>query len=104
MPSVPVEIAGTDGDDVLEGSVGDDVLSGGKDNNVLRGGHRNDTYLWCVGDGNDVIEDERTEDGKNVLNLSGVAPDGVKLLRDRDSLVLEMMGSGEQIELPRWYN
>ena len=80
-----VEFTGTDEGETLEGSVGDDVLSGGKGDDVLRGGRGSDTYLWRVGDGNDRIEDERTEDGKNVLKLSGVAPDGVKLLRDRDS-------------------
>ena len=105
---VPVEIAGTDGDDVLEGSVGDDVLSGGRGADVMQGGRGSDTYVWRVGDGNDRIEDERTEDGtkdgKNVLRLEGVAPGGVNLVRDRDSLVLEMRESGERIELLRWYN
>ena len=39
---VPVEFAGTDGDDTLEGSVGDDVLSGGKGDDLLRGGRGSD--------------------------------------------------------------
>ena len=101
---VLMEFAGTEGAEVLEGSVGDDVLVGGRGDDVLRGGRGSDTYVWKPGDGNDRIEDERTEEGRNVLKLEGVKPDDVKLVRDRDSLVLEMRESGERIELSRWYN
>lgn len=68
-------LAGGDGDDVLYGEYGNDILSGGSGTDIIHagegdntlsggtgddflyGGGGNDTYLFSLGDGQDVIED-----------------------------------------------
>ena len=51
--SVPLELAGGDGNDTLTGGAGNDVLSGGTGNDTLTGGGGIDEYFG--GDGDDKI-------------------------------------------------
>jgi Ca2+-binding RTX toxin-like protein len=104
MLNMLLEFTGTDVDETIEGSVGADVLEGGGGDDTLRGNYGSDVYVWNLGDGNDSVEDVRFREDVNVLRLGGVSPDGVSLVRDRDSLVLVMTESGEKITLPKWYN
>lgn len=104
MLGMLVEFKGTDASDTLDGSVGNDVLIGGKGDDTLRGGSGSDTYLWTLGDGNDTIIDERVREDKNILQIKGVLPEGIKLVREGNNLVLVAKESGERILLPNWYN
>ena len=98
---VPVEIAGTDGDDVVEGSVGDDVLSGGRGADVMKGGRGSDTYVWRVGDGNDRIVNSSTGLGEeDVLRLGkGVHPENVRVERYGNTIRLRIGESGKVLLL-----
>jgi len=49
---------GGDDNDWLIGGDGEDELAGGKGNDILIGGKGTDTYIYNVGDGNDIIVDE----------------------------------------------
>ncbi len=49
--------AGTDGDDHIRGFDSDDTLVGGLGNDTLEGRGGSDTYVYNLGDGNDVIQD-----------------------------------------------
>ena len=48
-------LLGGDGNDQLSGNAGDDILVGGKGDDILDGGFGSDTYIFSIGDGNDVI-------------------------------------------------
>ena len=87
--SIPLTLAGGDGDDVLIGGDGDDVLLGGAGDDVLIGGPGNDTLDGGSGDNivldfaanavtsasaiaNDwLMTHARTVDGKTVLDVGG---------------------------------
>lgn len=71
---------GEAGKDALDGGTGDDFLEGGKGDDQLRGGYGTDTYIFSIGDGNDVIEDI---DGLGVIQLAGFS--GAGLIRVSDT-------------------
>lgn len=51
----------TNGNDIIYGFSIDDVLDGGEGNDYLSGGNDNDTYIFGLGYGNDIIEDNFTD-------------------------------------------
>ncbi|KKP38404.1 MAG: hypothetical protein UR30_C0019G0019, partial [Candidatus Peregrinibacteria bacterium GW2011_GWC2_33_13] len=55
-------LEGNAGDDNLTGGAGNDVLVGGTGNDALYGGSDNDTYVFNIGDGQDIISDESGND------------------------------------------
>ena len=81
LPAVPArEIAGSGGDDILEGGAGtdiiaggagDDTLEGGAGDDTLEGGAGTDTYVFNAGDGTDTIDD----DGGNIVFNQGASND-----------------------------
>jgi Ca2+-binding RTX toxin-like protein len=50
-------LAGSSGNDILVGFKSDDVLAGGTGDDLLQGIEGSDTYVYNVGDGDDVVED-----------------------------------------------
>lgn len=60
-------LEGGDGDDRLEGGNGKDRLVGGVGDDLLVGGNGYDTFVFSVGDGNDVIADFKA--GLDVIEL-----------------------------------
>ena len=50
-------IQGEDGNDYIEGGKGSDIITGGKGNDWIIGGSEKDTYIYTLGDGQDVIVD-----------------------------------------------
>jgi len=63
------EVYGQAGDDEVRGGKGDDILSGGTGDDELNGGKGDDTFIYALGDGNDVIND--FGNGDDLLDLSG---------------------------------
>ncbi|MCC2607722.1 hypothetical protein LJ740_20390, partial [Planctobacterium marinum] len=55
-------ISALGGDDLIQAMGGNDTLIGGAGNDRLEGGAGRDTYLFSIGDGQDVISDERGTD------------------------------------------
>ncbi|MEW8586308.1 MAG: calcium-binding protein, partial [Candidatus Thiodiazotropha sp.] len=70
------EILGNTGDDRLYGGAGDDRLRGGEGRDELSGGSGNDTYLFGLGDGDMVIRNQDSGEGRHdVLRfLEGIVP------------------------------
>ena len=94
-------ILGTDGDDVLRGTHRSETFTGGRGRDRLEGGGGDDTYVWNLGDGNDVIEDSV---GSNTLKLgSGIEPDKVRAVRYGQDIAFEISGTGERITVEGWY-
>ncbi len=56
-------LRGLSGNDVLLGGLGADTLVGGEGDDDLGGGAGGDTYVWNVGDGDDVIDENDTMAG-----------------------------------------
>jgi Ca2+-binding RTX toxin-like protein len=56
-------LTGGSGVDSLLGGLGQDRLTGGVGSDFLAGGKGNDTYIFNLGDGMDVVEDEDTTPG-----------------------------------------
>jgi Ca2+-binding RTX toxin-like protein len=67
--------AKTDGDDTIYGFSIEDVLDGGAGNDFLSGGNENDTYIFGVGYGADVIHD-------GAFNIIGGMTDTVRFNAD----------------------
>ena len=58
--SVPAQVFGGDGDDVMQGGSGDDVLDGGAGDDVILGGAGDDAIAG--GDGQDFVDAEQERD------------------------------------------
>ncbi len=73
-------IQGLGGDDQLNGFSGDDTLDGGIGNDFLSGGTGNDTYIYNLGDGDDVIFSE--SQGQDIILLgSGISESDISYKR-----------------------
>lgn len=83
-------LAGGADSDHLYGGIGNDTLQGNTGNDRLEGGEGDDTYLYTVGDGDDVIKEIG---GNNVLVLLGVTEQDVQLERQNDHLYLFIAAS-----------
>ena len=87
---------GGEGNDNIWGNAGNDTLSGGLGNDYLSGDSGDDTYLFNLGDGNDIIA-EYSNQGIDTLNLgSGITTSNVQIARTGNSfsdLVLSFGGT-----------
>jgi Ca2+-binding RTX toxin-like protein len=54
---------------LLFGNEGNDRFVGNGGDDVLRGGTGNDTYVWSMGDGNDVVREE-SNGGREIIEIS----------------------------------
>ncbi|ATW33821.1 hypothetical protein [Candidatus Williamhamiltonella defendens] len=85
-------LAGGAGSDHLYAGIGKDTLQGNAGNDRLEGGEGDDTYLYTVGDGDDVIKEIG---GNNVLVLLGeITEKDVKLRKQGDHLYI-LIATGE---------
>jgi Ca2+-binding RTX toxin-like protein len=103
------------GNDTLWGGVGDDTLSGGSGDDVLVGSYGNDTYVFCRGDGSDILrENARGGDGwwfdnptvgnSDVVQFgAGISADQIWLARSGDNLVASVIGTPDQLVVENWY-
>ncbi|WP_417548638.1 putative Ig domain-containing protein [Marinobacter segnicrescens] len=93
------------GADQLWGDGGDDLLDGGSDNDYLLGGAGSDTYVFALGDGQDVINNlSNTPDvDTDVLSIEGIVREDLWLSRSGSDLVIDVSGSEDSITIQDWY-
>ena len=92
------------GDDTLTGSWGDDVLEGGQGNDTLAGGGGADTYVFNLGDGQDTIIDDAYDSNQSTLQLgTGFTQDNTWFSQDNDDLLIQRVGSTDQIRVAEWF-
>jgi Ca2+-binding RTX toxin-like protein len=109
-------LVGGSGNDLLQGGRGDDVFDGGAGNDTLVGDYRvfqlgyhfgagNDTYLFGLGDGQDVIGDDDSTAGNvdTIWFKSGVAPQDVRVIRSGQDLVLKIAGTTDQLTVLNYF-
>ncbi|MBO4998770.1 MAG: DUF2974 domain-containing protein [Lachnospira sp.] len=94
-------IYGYAGDDTLFGEAGDDNLNGGEGNDILRGGTGNDrlrgdagadTYIFNLGDGEDIIvnyDNTSTRLQDKLVFGEGILPEHIKLTRKNYNLIIQ---------------
>ncbi|WP_172955071.1 calcium-binding protein [Sterolibacterium denitrificans] len=93
-------LAATDGDDVIVGSYEDDTLDGGAGNDHFQNLGGDDTYLFGVGDGQDVIEPTYGR----VLFKPGIGQNDVNFTRDGKDLIATVATSGDAVRIKAWFN
>jgi len=72
------------GDDVLIGGIGNDTLTGGLGNDILKGGTGNDSYLFNVGDGEDILTDASGID--KIVFGEGITANNIRMSADTTQL------------------
>ncbi|KAF7767599.1 hypothetical protein PCIT_a3648 [Pseudoalteromonas citrea] len=97
------ELQGESGNDQLDGGAGEDILQGGQGNDILTGGADNDTYLWDLGDGNDIIINDNSRyrsDAHDKIEFGpGVTKEQVYISRQNKDVILTISPSGETITI-----
>lgn len=107
-------IGGSSGNDILFGGAGRDLLMGGDGDDVLRGGvgkndhlrgdRGNDTYLFAAGDGDTTIDNNYGNVDQDVLRfMTGISPEVVTAVRNRNSLDLTVQTTGEVVSLVNYF-
>ncbi|MES2677610.1 MAG: calcium-binding protein, partial [Pseudomonadota bacterium] len=91
------------GSDTIFGNEGDDIINGGADDDTIYGGEGSDTYIYNLGDGNDLINDTSYADNSDFdsIIINGVnSPDDILLSRNGNSgLVVKIISTGETITI-----
>ena len=89
-----------DGNDTVNAGDGDDIIYGGKGDDILNGGKGCDTYVFNIGDGNDVVYDSHTYyyDARNdrIKFGEGISADSVNVRREDNNLIFEY-GNGDMV-------
>ncbi|QPH54667.1 calcium-binding protein [Pontivivens ytuae] len=90
------------GNDSINADTGNDTLIGGAGNDILVGKSGSDTYLFAVGDGVDVIEDDGSLNDVDVLRFEGYEASDATFTLDSDDIndvLVSFGGNGDQIRL-----
>ncbi|MBI5568598.1 MAG: hypothetical protein HY914_01500 [Desulfomonile tiedjei] len=100
-------LIGAEGNDTLLGGAGQDLLDGGPGTDSLVGGPGDDTYVFGYGSGNDTITDRDTTPGNvDTIRLTAdVTPDDVRLVHERDNLILLIKGVQDRdwLTVSKWF-
>ncbi len=106
-------LMGGPGNDSIQGYSTSDILHGGPGNDTLNGNAGSDTYVFGLGDGQDVINntDQGYTSSTDILQFEeGITPDMVALRRGLDAynnltndLYVEINGTTDQVELQNFF-
>ncbi len=93
------------GNDVITGFRNSEILEGGLGDDYISGGDGADTYIFNLGDGNDIIDDNGFFD-TDVLNIVGYASTDASFTRmpGYDSDLLITFASGDSIRIHNTLN
>jgi Ca2+-binding RTX toxin-like protein len=89
---------------VLQGGEGNDTLDGGAGNDLLIGGKGNDIYLFAVGSGQDIIEEDDDTEGNidKIVFASEITPLDVQIKRDGQDLVVQY-STTDTVTIRGWF-
>lgn len=99
------EFSGLGGNDVITGTAAGDLLDGGEGDDRLEGGAGRDTYLFAHGAGHDtLVETDATAGVRDVLLFGGdIAADQIWLRQLDNHLEISLLGSGDKVTVANWY-
>lgn len=89
-----VVIHGDGGNDTLNGREGNDVLDGGVGSDYLYGGNGNDTYIFGIGYGSDIVEDN---DGENKIVLNEITLDMITFSINENGYLIISINDSEDV-------
>jgi Ca2+-binding RTX toxin-like protein len=97
-------VVGTSNDETLYGDELSNTLIGNSGNDYLQGGAGNDTYVFNLGDGQDVIvEADGTVGNIDTLRFgAGIAEADINFARGGNDLVLSINGTTDQVRFQNW--
>jgi Ca2+-binding RTX toxin-like protein len=90
------------GDDFVYGGEGDDTINGGMGSDYLEGGQGSDTYIFGIGSGKDVVNDNGDSNSTDVLRIEAVLPSQLTVTRNREDIIIKL-NSNDQVTLKGWY-
>ncbi|MEM8561040.1 MAG: calcium-binding protein [Pseudomonadota bacterium] len=97
-------IDGGAGNDAITGTDTADVIIGGAGNDTLSGRGGSDIYHFALGDGRDVIlNDDSDATSNDELKITGVDYDDLWMSRNGDDLVVDIVGSNDQVTIKDWF-
>ncbi|GLO53631.1 hypothetical protein PPUN110474_50320 [Pseudomonas putida] len=100
-------LSGGGGNDTLTAGAGNDRLEGGTGNDVLNGGRGSDLYLFNLGDGQDVINDDNVSyiyGGVDVLHFGlGINPDDITVSRLGNNVILSHSNGQDRVTIQNWF-
>lgn len=114
-------LRGEEGNDTLYGDfspnysysqIGNDTLDGGAGNDQLFGGAGDDTYLFDLGDGQDIIEDRHWQYGNGayynggidtIVFGEGVDPENVKIARNGNNLIFTIANTTDSLTVQNFF-
>ena len=88
----------TDGGDTLIGDFTNDLLAGGPGDDTLHGRDGSDQYVFRLGDGHELIEDNGSFD-TDVLRIEGWAATDMQLSRVDDDLTITFPDSNDRVDV-----
>jgi Ca2+-binding RTX toxin-like protein len=97
---------GTDGDDTLIGTDKSDIFDGGNGTDYLSGGKGNDTYIFNLGSGVKIIEDNDDTPG-NVDTIKfgeGIFPEDIVFVHTGNDLEITINGSSDKIIIKNYFD
>jgi Ca2+-binding RTX toxin-like protein len=96
-----IDVSETAGNDNVYGFDGiADTIQGGTGNDTLKGFGGNDTYIFALGDGHDVLEDS---EGDDRLEFRGIASSDVTFTRTALDLIITVKSTGDSVKLQNQY-
>jgi len=101
-------ITGNSAGNVLNGGAGNDYLNGGYGsydyNTGTYTGNGNDTYVFGIGSGEDIIYDYNSYGDLDTVQLgAGITTTDVTISRDSINLFVNINGTGDQLRLFNWF-
>ncbi|MFS7250732.1 hypothetical protein AB6869_12575 [Rahnella rivi] len=97
-------LSGGAGDDSLIGGAGADVIDGGAGNDYLSGGTGLDTFIFKVGHGQDLINDNlSSEAGNDTLRFTGAKADVGGFSREGNNLVIHAYGTADSVTIENYF-
>ena len=97
---------GGNGDDTVNAGKGNDIINGGKGNDYLKGEDGDDTYVFNIGDGDDIVEDYEWNNygaqNDRIIFGEGITAESITFVRSGYDLIINY-GEGDRITVKNEY-
>ncbi len=97
-------VGGTSANDTITGTSGANEIRAGLGNDLLTGLAGNDTYVYALGDGNDIVDEQTSGTDADTLLLTNIAQTNVSFERSVNDAVIRILATGETITLKNQFD
>ncbi len=106
ISSQTIYTLGTDGNDVLYGTDKNDIFDGGNGTDYFSGGKGNDTYIFNLGTGIKIIEDnDATEGNIDTIKFgNGISPENIMFSHAGSDLEIIIKGSEDKVIIKNYFD